>query len=78
MDSVFEMVKLLVFMIFVSSVGGQVWIAVLDIVGHFWQGLEQYRPAPVQDKYSRIVVVIGLIVWYLNTNEISFAFGDWE
>lgn len=78
MDSVFKMIELIAFMMFVSSAGGQVWIAVLDIIGHFSQRLEQYRPAPVQDKYSRIVVVIGLIVWYLNTNEVSFAFGDWE
>ncbi|CAI6150557.1 hypothetical protein MNB_SM-4-731 [hydrothermal vent metagenome] len=78
MDSVFEMVKLITFMMFISSVGGQAWIAVLDVVGHFSQALEKFRPAPVQDKYSRIVVVIGLMVWYLNTNEVSFVFGDWE
>lgn len=77
MDSVLEMVKLITFMMFISSAGGQVWIAFLDIVGHFSQGLEQYRPAPVQDKYSRIVVLFGLIVWYLNTNEFTLVFGDW-
>ncbi|MDF1878963.1 hypothetical protein JHD46_04840 [Sulfurimonas sp. SAG-AH-194-C20] len=76
MDSVFEMIKLIAFMMFISSVGGQAWIAVLDIVGHFSQGLEKFRPAPVQDKYSRIVVGLGLIVWYLNTNEFTFVFGD--
>ena len=76
MDSVFEMIKLLSFMVFISSVGGQAWIAILDIVGHFSQSLEKFRPAPVQDKYSRIVIVVGLIVWYLNTNEFTLVFGD--
>jgi len=76
MDSVFEMIKLLTFMMFVSSVGGQAWIAFLDIVGHFSKSLEKFRPAPVQDKYSRIVVVLGLIVWYLNTNEYTLVFAQ--
>jgi len=76
MDSVFEMVKLLAFMVFVSSVGGQAWIAFLDIVGHFSKNLERFRPAPLQDKYSRIVLFVGVIVWYLNTNEFTLAFTD--
>lgn len=74
MDSVFEMIKLLGFMLFVSSVGGQAWIAFLDIVGHFTQTLERFRPAAIQDKYSRIFVFIGLIIWYLNANEFTLAF----
>ncbi|MDF1884365.1 hypothetical protein JHD49_10470 [Sulfurimonas sp. SAG-AH-194-C21] len=78
MESVFKMIELLAFMMFVSSVGGQAWIAFLDIVGHFSQKLEQYRPAPVQDKYSRIVVVIGLIVWYISANDYTLVFGEWE
>ncbi|MDQ7066793.1 MAG: hypothetical protein Q9M40_01650 [Sulfurimonas sp.] len=76
MDSVFEMIKLLGFMVFISSVGGQAWIALLDIVGHFSHSLEKFRPAPVQDKYSRIVVLVGLIIWYLNSNEFTFVFTD--
>ena len=74
MESVFEMIKLLAFMMFVSASGGQAWIAFLDIVGHFSTKIEKFRPAPVQDKYSRIVVLIGLIVWYLNTNEYTLVF----
>jgi len=74
MDSVFEMVKLLSFMVFVSSVGGQAWIAILDIVGHFSQSLEKYRPAPVQDKYTRIAVLLGVIIMYLNANEFTTTF----
>ena len=74
MDSVWEMIKLLSFMVFVSSAGGQAWIAFLDIVGHFSKALEKFRPAPVQDKYSRIAVVLGLIIWYLNTNEYTLVF----
>ena len=74
MDSVWEMVKLLSFMVFISSVGGQAWIAILDIVGHFSQSLEKFRPAPVQDKYSRIAVLIGVIIMYLSMNEFSTTF----
>jgi len=61
-------------MLFVSSVGGQAWIAFLDVVGHFSKNLERFRPAPVQDKYSRIVVFVGLIIWYVNANEFTLAF----
>jgi len=74
MDSVWEMIKLLSFMVFISSVGGQAWIAILDIVGHFSQSLEKFRPAPVQDKYSRIAVLIGVIIMYLSMNEFSTTF----
>ena len=74
MDGIYEMVKLIAFMMFVSSAGGQAWIAFLDIVGHFSQKLEKFRPAPVQDKYSRIVVVLGVMVWFFNANEITLAF----
>ena len=74
MESVWEMVKLLSFMVFVSSIGAQVWIAILDIVSHFSQSLEKFRPAPVQDKYTRIAVVIGITIWYVNANEITLAF----
>lgn len=74
MDSVYEMVKLLAFMLFVSSVGAQVWIAFLDIVGYFSQKLEQYRPEPIQDKYSRIVVIIGAMIIFYNTHSYSLEF----
>ncbi len=74
MDSIFEMIKLLAFMLFVSSAGAQAWIAFLDIVGHFSKKLEKFRPVPSQDKYSRIVVVLGLIVWFLLKNGITFEF----
>ena len=76
MDGVLEMVKLLAFMLFVSSVGAQVWIAFLDIAGHVSQKLEQYRPAPMQDKYSRIVVILGVMVIFYNTHAYSLAFTD--
>jgi len=68
MDSVWEMVKLLSFMVFVSSVGGQFWIAFLDIVSNFSTKLEKYRPAPVQDKYTRIAVILGVIIIFLQYN----------
>ena len=74
MESLFEMLKLLAFMMFVSSVGGQAWIAFLDIVGHFSKKLEKFRPLPAQDKYSRIIVLLGLIAWFSFKNGITFEF----
>ena len=74
MDGVYEMVKLLAFMLFISSIGAQAWIAVIDIVGHFSQKLEQYRPAPIQDKYSRIVVILGVMILFYNTHKYSLEF----
>ena len=49
-------------MIFVSSIGAQGWIAFLDIIKYFTDKLENYRPLPAQDKYSRIAVIIGVLV----------------
>lgn len=49
-------------MVFVSSIGAQGWIAFLDIIKHFTSKLEEYRPKPSQDKYSRIAVIIGVFV----------------
>jgi len=57
-----EMVKLISLMIFVSSIGAQGWIAFLDIIKYFTDKLENYRPLPAQDKYSRIAVIIGVLV----------------
>lgn len=62
MDSILEMLKLISLMVFVSSIGAQGWIAFLDIIKHFTSKLEEYRPKPSQDKYSRIAVIIGVFV----------------
>jgi len=67
MESVFEMLKYLAGMIFVSSVAAQFWIALIDITGHFSKILEKFRPAPVQDKYSRIIAVLGVIFVFFKT-----------
>ena len=61
-ESTMEMIKLLSLMIFVSSIGAQGWIAFLDITKYFTNKLEKYRPLPSQDKYSRIAVIIGVLV----------------
>jgi hypothetical protein len=62
LDSVIEMIKLISLMLFVSSIGVQVWIAVIDVSNFFSQTLEKFRPLAVYDKYSRIAVVIGAFV----------------
>jgi len=62
MDSIIEFTKLLGLVIFVSAIGAQVWIAFLDISNYFTKTLEKFRPAPSQDKYSRIAVIIGVSV----------------
>jgi len=61
-DSVLEMIKLISLMLFVSSIGVQVWTAVIDVSNFFTQTLEKFRPLAVYDKYSRIAVVIGVFV----------------
>ena len=61
-DSIIQMIKLLSFMVFVSSIGAQVWIAFLDVTKYFTDKLEKYRPQPSQDKYSRIAIIIGVFV----------------
>lgn len=61
-DSVLEMIRLIAFMLFVSSIGVQVWIAIIDVSNFFTQNLEKFRPLAVYDKYSRIAVVIGAFV----------------
>ena len=57
-----EMIKLLSLMIFISSIGAQGWIAFLDITKYFTNKLEKYRPLSSQDKYSRIIVIIGVFI----------------
>jgi hypothetical protein len=54
--------KLVAFMIFVSSIGAQGWIAFLDITSYFSKNLERFRPEPIHDKLSRIAVIIGVFV----------------
>jgi hypothetical protein len=62
LDSIIEMIKLISLMIFVSSIGVQVWTATIDISNFFTQTLEKFRPLAVYDKYSRIAVIIGAFV----------------
>ena len=62
MDSIIEMARLVGFMIFVSALGAQGWIAFLDIVSIFTKDLERFRPAASQDKISRVAVIIGIFV----------------
>ena len=61
-DSTLEMMRLIAFMIFVSSIGAQGWIAFLDITKYFTNKLESYRPLPSQDKYTRFAIIIGVFV----------------
>lgn len=61
-DSTIQMINLLALIVFVSSIGAQGWIAFLDIANFFTNKLERYRPRPSQDKYSRIVVIVGIFV----------------
>lgn len=61
-DSIIELIKLILFMLFVSSLGTQGWIAFLDIAGFFTKNLEKLRPLAVYDKYSRIGFVLGVFV----------------
>ena len=62
MDSIIQMIQLVSLMIFISSIGAQVWIAFLDITKYFTDKLEKYRPLPSQDKYTRIAIIIGVFV----------------
>lgn len=62
-ESTIEMIKLISFMVFVSSIGAQCWIAFLDITKYFTIKLEKYRPLPSQDKYSRIAIIIGVFIF---------------
>lgn len=66
MESIIEMAKLIGMMIFISSLGAQGWIAFLDIVGLFTKYLEKFRPAPSQEKVSRVAVIIGVFVLIAN------------
>jgi len=61
-DEILEFIKLLSLVVFVSAMGAQAWIAFLDIYAFFSKELERFRPEPSQDKYSRIVVVIGVLI----------------
>lgn len=64
LDGTIELIKLVLFMIFVASVATQVWIAFLDVSEFFTKKFEKFRPFPAQDKYSRItVVVMGTVLW---------------
>jgi len=61
-DSTLELIKLLLFMVFVTAVATQVWIAFLDITKYFTDELDKFRPQSSQDKFSRIAIIaIGLI-----------------
>lgn len=61
-DSIIEMIKLISLMVFVSSIGAQCWIAFLDITKFFSDKLEKFRPTQLQDKYSRIAIIIGMLI----------------
>jgi hypothetical protein len=61
-DSIIEMIKLISLMVFVSSIGAQCWIAFLDITKFFSDKLEKFRPTQSQDKYSRIAIIIGMLI----------------
>ena len=62
LESSIEMIKLILFMVFVSSIGAQVWIGVLDVTKYFTQILEKFRPEPVHDKFTRIAIIIGAFI----------------
>lgn len=62
LDASVELIKLIAFMVFVSSIGAQGWIAFLDITKYFTDTLEKFRPEPAHDKYSRIAIIIGVFV----------------
>jgi hypothetical protein len=66
MESALELFKLICFMIFVSSIGAQGWIAFLDITKYFTDDLERFRPERAHDKYSRIAIIIGVFVLLLD------------
>ena len=57
-DATLELIKLLMFMVFVSALAAQVWIAFLDICEYFTDSLNKFRPKPSQDKFSRIAVIV--------------------
>ena len=66
-DATLELIKLLLFMIFVTAVAAQVWIAFLDIYEYFTDSLNKFRPKPSQDKYSRLaIIILGSLVLAFN------------
>ena len=65
-DGTIELAKLISFMIFVSSIGAQGWIAFLDISKYFTDELEKFRPERAHDKYSRIAIIIGVFILLLD------------
>lgn len=65
-DSSIEMIKLISIMVFVSSIGAQAWIAFIDVSKFFTDVLEKYRPQPSQDKYTRIAIIVGVVVIFVN------------
>lgn len=65
-ESIVELIKLISIMVFVSSIGAQGWIAFLDIASFVTNKLEKFRPKPSQDKYSRIAVIVGVLVLFAN------------
>jgi len=65
-DSIIELVKLISIMVFISSIGAQGWIAFIDISSIVTKKLQKYRPQPSQDKYSRIAVIVGVLVIFID------------
>ena len=65
-DASIKLIKLILFMVFVSSIGAQGWIAFLDISKYFTDDLERFRPERAHDKYSRIAIIIGIFVLLLD------------
>jgi hypothetical protein len=65
-DASIKLIKLVMFMIFISSIGAQGWIAFLDISKYFTDELEKFRPERAHDKYSRFAIIIGVFAILLN------------
>ena len=66
LEPIIELIKLISLMVFISSIGAQGWIAFLDITKYFTDTLEKFRPKPSQDKYSRIAIIIGVLILLLD------------
>ena len=65
LESAVELIKLISLMVFVSSIGAQVWIGILDITKYFTDILEKFRPEPLHDKFTRIAIIIGLVIIFV-------------
>ena len=66
LEPIIELIKLISLMVFISSIGAQGWIAFLDITKYLTDTLEKFRPKPSQDKYSRIAIIIGVLILLLD------------